>query len=325
MVVLVAAIVACGKSADPQTDDAGSAYSNYNGVYDGAEYDLAVARAPMATPEPAYFSSDIRQTSAQSTATSALIPSTDKIVYSGNATIETTAFDDTIERFEELVKSLGGFVEFSYVSGKPIIPEVKGTDGVYRPMYTAYRSATFTVRIPAVAFEGAKSTLGTLGNVTSLTSSAVNITAQYTDNEARLVMYRTEETRLNILLERADTIADIMSIESRLAQVQYEIESLETSKRNMDSQVSYSTLSVNIAEVEKYTETEQPHRTYWQQIGDALRDSIKAIGRFFAWLGKAIVAILPVLLIIAVVVLILVALVKSRRKRKAKKYADKEQ
>ena len=41
----------------------------------------------------------------------------DKIIYSANATIETTAFDDTVSKLEALIAQYGGFIESSSISG----------------------------------------------------------------------------------------------------------------------------------------------------------------------------------------------------------------
>ena len=55
--------------------------------------------------------------------------------------------------------------------------------------------------------------------------------------------------KLPQLLEKAETVADIIEIESRLSEVRYQIESMESQLRTIDNQVNYSTVYININEV----------------------------------------------------------------------------
>ena len=55
------------------------------------------------------------------------------------------------------------------------------------------------------------------------------------------------------LLEQATSIEDIITIESRLSEVRYQIESMESQLRTFDNQVDYSTVSISISEVKELT------------------------------------------------------------------------
>ena len=117
------------------------------------------------------------------------------------------------------------------------------------------------------------------------------------------------------MLEKAETVADMISIEERLSDVRYKIESLTSQLRNWQREVDYSTVNIKLREVEKLTEAPPDlPRTYWQQMGDGLSNTLKGIGRFFAWLFKAVVTRLPVLIILAVVAVAVIVIYRKRRK-----------
>ena len=172
---------------------------------------------------------------------------TEKVIYSGQADIETVGFDATIERVYEMLELNGGFIESSHIGGLNYAQRYYG--------YQAYRSARFVLRVPVERFDSIVNGGGleTLGNVTSKDSNAQNITAQFYDTESRLASLRTEEERLLAMLAKSDTVADMIAIEARLSEIRYNIESLTSTLRNWQNQVDYSDLTLYIQEVEKLT------------------------------------------------------------------------
>ena len=88
------------------------------------------------------------------------------------------------------------------------------------------------------------------------------MTSQYTDYEARLDSLRTQEERLLAMLEKSEDVESLIALEQRLADVRYELESIERNLRNLDLQISYSTINLNLQEVEVYTPTVPVQRTF---------------------------------------------------------------
>lgn len=234
----------------------------------------------------------------------------EKIIYTANANIETVDFDHTIELVYEMLDTYNAFLESSNVGGTNYSSAYYG--------HQTYRTAEFTIRVPKDNYTAMTTGLSTLGNVTSSRSDAQNITAQYTDTQSRLITYETEEDRLLVMLERADTVEDMIAIEERLSEVRYQIESLTATLKNWQNQVDYSTVSLYIQEVAELTDLIPVQRSYLQEIGDGLNSTLKGIANFFKWLLKAIIVALPVLIILVVIGLITLIIIRARlRKRKA--------
>ena len=165
--------------------------------------------------------------------------------------------------------------------------------------------------------------LDTVGNVTYLTSDAENITAQYSDVEAQVKSYDTQEQRLLEIMAQADTVEDMITLESRLSDVRMERERLEAQLQNWDRLVDYSTVSLFLTEVQELTpEPLEQEPSYLQQLGGTFMDSVHWMGQA-AKLGlKLLVAVIPVLLPIGVVILIVVLSCKAASKRKRNKQAE---
>ena len=228
----------------------------------------------------------------------------EKIIYSCYAEIETLTFEDTCQEVNRLIARYGGFLESSTVSGK-------------NHYYDSRRTAEYVIRIPRAYFEEVTGNLSTLGNVPYCSISAENITASYRDTESRLAAYRVEEERLLSMLEKAETVADMLDIESRLSEVRYEIESLTTTILGWDSLVNYSTITLYVEEVVELTETEE--LGYWERMGKDFMDNLRDVGEFFKDLFRGIVSSLPVLVVLGVVAAGTALIVRRIRKRRRAK------
>ncbi|MDR3296359.1 MAG: DUF4349 domain-containing protein [Clostridiales Family XIII bacterium] len=244
----------------------------------------------------------------------------EKIIYTADANIETTEFDAALEKTAAMIEKFGAFIESSSVNGLGYADAYYGGAG--------YRSANYRIRVPVKNFSAMTGSFPDLGNVIWQSSNAENITAQFIDTESRLNTYRTEESRLFLMLEQSTKIEDMILLEARLSEVRYEIERLTSSLRNWQNQVDYSTVNLNFTEVEKLTEQFALKRSYGQEIGDGLKASLRGVGAFFKSFLKIVIIALPVLVVLAVVVAVVFIVVKRagtfRRKRAKNDGAEKD-
>lgn len=242
----------------------------------------------------------------------------DKIIYSGDATVETTDFDATVAAVAELVKSYKGWIESSSVNGANYYSRSRG--------YSADRSASYTLRIPSERFSELMTNLSTLGNVPYTYIYTENVTAQYYDTQARLTAYQTQEARLLEMMEKAESVEDVIAIEEKLTELRYQIESLQSSLNNWDRRVNYSTLCLNIQEVQEYTPEKESKISYGRELWLALTGALKSTGNFFKNLLVFLVSALPAIVILAVLFFILRPVVKkAAMKKRAKKEKTEEE
>lgn len=293
--ILIFACAACGASSASRgavtegqmaADGASSSDVNYGGT--------AAAEAP---------SSGEGETETAPAAGTAGQVQSDKIIYSGYAEVEALDFDTALAGVYTLIDSCGGFLESSSVTG-----DNYGSSG-------DARSADFVIRIPAERFEEVTGSLSKLGNVPYTSTDAENITTQYSDTRSRLDAYEVEYDRLMAMLEKAETVEEMLAVEERLSDVRYNIESLTNTLSAWDSQVAYSTLRLHLAEVREYTET--PEAGYWQGVVNALSATLSAMGRFFKGLLRAIIAYSPVLVLLVALGAAVWLTVRRRRTKRA--------
>ena len=233
-----------------------------------------------------------------------------KLIRNVDMDIETEQFDELLSNLEKKVKELGGYIESS---------------GIYSNSYTysdnESRSASMTARIPADKLDAFLGAVSAQSNVTRKNENVDDITLTYVDLESHRNALQEEEKRLLSFMEDAETVEDLITIEDRLTDVRYQLESMESQLRTYDNQVNYSTVNMNIAEVEKYTPPAE--ETTGDRILRGLTERLEAIAEGFKEFGIGFVIHIPDFIVVAViiiVILIIVALiVRGRKKHRERK------
>ncbi len=307
--ILMLTLSACGSAS--REAQSGGAY--YNAAYDGDAYEAA----EIYTEAPAM---GLSMTAAKTAAPEEDAPEAnpEKIIYSSDVKVETTDFEGSLAKLDELLHAVGGWVESSSVNGANFYNQSRG--------YQSTRSASYTLRIPSSRFDELMATLSSLGNIPYTHTYTENVTAQYYDTEAHLKAYQTQEARLLEMMEVAETVEDIVILEDRLTELRYRIESLQSTLKNWDRRVSYSTVSLTVQEVQEYTPEPEVRVSYGQRLWRSLRDGVLGVTSFFKELLVWFVGALPTLVILTALFFLLRPVFRKwRAKRREKKAARRGQ
>lgn len=240
----------------------------------------------------------------------------EKIIYNADVTLETTAFDDALERIAALVKEMGGYMESTSISGSNYSSISRGKVGA--------RNAFYTIRIPSVRFSELIGTISDLGNVPYSNTYTRNVTTQYYDTQSRLDAYKVQEKRLLEMLSIAESVEDMLAIQKELTEVQYEIDSLTGTLRYYDNQVGYSTVSLTVNEVREYTPEPTIQLTYWERMSKGFKESMHKTAEFFTEFFLWFVTSLPWLVPLGIVLWIVVALLRRRAARNPERAAARQ-
>jgi Domain of unknown function (DUF4349) len=107
-------------------------------------------------------------------------------------------------------------------------------------------NTSLTIRVPSISYDTLILLIEQVGEKTDSKSVNVqDVTEEYIDVEARLKTKKELEARYREILKQANTVTDILSVESNLNSVRAEIESMEGRLKYLMSQISFSTLNLN--------------------------------------------------------------------------------
>lgn len=109
-----------------------------------------------------------------------------------------------------------------------------------------------TLRIPVHELQHAISDFKALGRTLSESQAGEEVTQKHTDLVARLQNSRETEQRLRaILQERTGKMQDVLQVEQQISRVRGEIESMEAEQRDLEHQVAFAGLNLQLTEEHK--------------------------------------------------------------------------
>lgn len=261
------------------------------------EYDTANAETPEKEEQPADTETNYVEK---------------KIVYNADLNAETKNIETALSDIYAALDQYKAYIE----------DESRDNWASYDTLYTR-RSANLTIRIPSKHFNAFIQGLSNENLlISSMNKTSTDYSEYYYDKESRINSLRVQETRLLELLEKASDVSTMLQIENNLTDVRYQIESLTKELKTIDSNVQYSTITMYIREVERYTQPETEPQTFGDELKETIKDSyenfIEFLKEFLFWFIGAF----PYLVILGVIIFGIAKVSKKRNKKKKEKQAE---
>jgi len=219
--VLVVLLAGCGAGGDAE-----STTSKAAGQVAPASEDASGGASDEVT------SSD--QVGAPGERTSArVLPIGRDIVYRGQVTVRVGDVARAAARAESLAVGVDGVV---FSEETTVDPRQGGGPG----------QATLSLRVPPTQFASTLDALGALGTELSRTRSAQDVTAELADTGSRVRSQERSVARVRALLSEADTIGEVVQVESELARREADLESLQAQLARLADVTDLASIDVTL-------------------------------------------------------------------------------
>lgn len=202
-----------------------------------------------------------------------------------------------------LARKLGGSVEAQQI----------GTNDAADPARPAPSSdyGYVTLRVPSARVTDALDALDDIGTVTATSVNRTDVTATKIDLEARVGALETSVERLQEIMAKTGSVADLVAAEGALSERQATLESYRQQLDQLTDQVTLSTLSVSLSATERANADPAGFTdgisTGWNGLVATLNALIVAVGFLLPWLAVAAAA--------ALIVWLVARAVRGRRRR----------
>jgi len=203
-----------------------------------------------------------------------------KIVREGSITLEVEDIAETMDEVAEMAEELNGYVVASY-----------------KHEYERGVSGHITIRVPVERFDEAFVRLRQLAiAVPYETTTAKDVTEEYVDLEAQLSNLLATEAQYLALLEKAETVEEMLKVQKELSNVRGQIEQIEGRMQYLEQTSETSLIAVDLEETKGLAEP-------WSASA-ALQSAVRGLTTFgrglatvLIWLGIFCWAWVPPLVI----------------------------
>ncbi len=246
----------------------------------------------------------------------------EKLVYTCDLTIQTLDYENCVQTIKDNINTYKGIIESETEN-----------DEAYRWYYEDYVKKSGTrylyleVRIPSGKYYEFLDTLEGNGKIVSKSSFVENISKQYYETDAMIQSLEIQQDRLLEMMQKAYDIEDMITIESRLSEVQYQLSLYKNQLASMDSDVEYSTIKINVEEVMEYKQDEPMVKT--NTFLDRLKNTFAETWEFFLEMLEGMlffaIRMLPIALVVGVIAFVIRLIIVTDKKKRLRKMQDMQQ
>jgi len=203
-----------------------------------------------------------------------------KIVREGLITLEVEEIAGSMDEIAEMADELNGYVVSSY-----------------KYEYERGVSGHITIRVPVEEFDEALVRLRQLAiAVPYETTEARDVTEEYVDLEAQLTNLLATEAQYLVLLEKAETVEEMLKVQKELSNVRGQIEQIEGRMKYLEQTSETSLIDVALQETEGLTEPWSASAAF-QSAVRGLTTFGRGLATVLIWLGIFCWAWVPPLVI----------------------------
>ena len=149
----------------------------------------------------------------------------------------------------------------------------------------------------------------------SFNESAEDVSERYYDTAGRLITQQLKMERLQALLAKAQSVEDLIAIESAISDTQLEIDQLTGSLQGMDSRVADATLDLTLSELSSAQTAQNKEETLPERIASGMRAALEGFKLLMGDLIVFLAVALPYLIVLAVIILLVRTMIKRRKKQ----------
>ncbi|MFB6843097.1 DUF4349 domain-containing protein [Streptomyces sp. NPDC056361] len=173
----------------------------------------------------------------------------------------------------------------------------------------AYVTSQVVLRVPQERYDSVLTELAGTGKLLSRKADAKDVTDQVVDVESRIATQRASVARVRALMQRAERLADVVTLEGELSRRQADLESLLAQQASLKDRTTLATITLELMEKAKPQAEPEEGRP---GFGDALSGGWNALVGAVTWVGIVLAALAPWLAVALIVFVLWRRLVRPR-------------
>ncbi|MEU4076933.1 DUF4349 domain-containing protein [Streptomyces venezuelae] len=180
-----------------------------------------------------------------------------------------------------------------------------------------YVVSRVVLRVPQERYDSVLSELAGTGKLLARKADAKDVTEQVVDVESRIATQRASVARVRALMERAEKLTDVVTLEGELSRRQADLESLLAQQSSLRDKTSLATITLELSQKEKAPRAEDPEDGRPGFL-DALAGGWNSLVGAAAWVVVVLAALAPWLAVALIAFVLWRRLIRPRTARRAR-------
>ena len=234
----------------------------------------------------------------------------EKKIRTVNMSLECKSMESAAKELKDKVKAQGGYIESEDYSA---ISQWNDT-----------KRMSFTIRIPKENVDSFLDFLNGEGRILSKSENLQDVRLQYRDAKNHIKALETEQERILALMEKAETVDQLIALENRLTEIRYQLDSYNSEILDYDNKVDFSTIYLELQESIDGKINQSGNYSFFDWVRDGFIRNLFGIRLFFSDLALFVLVFIPqILLVLLIILLIVFANKKLLNKKKKEKQPER--
>ncbi|MFI8419381.1 DUF4349 domain-containing protein [Streptomyces sp. NPDC085479] len=204
-------------------------------------------------------------------------PAAQHVIRTASLSVEVEKVAETADRVRAVAASAGGRVES------------ETTERVE----DRYDHSTMVLRVPQERYDHVLSELAGTGTLLARKAEAQDVTDQVVDVESRIATQRASVARVRALMDRAERLADVVTLEGELSRRQADLEALLAQQASLKDRTSLATITLSLTEKERPVVEDERTDDSRPGLGESLSGGWGALTAVVAWVLVVLAALAP--------------------------------
>lgn len=253
-VVALSGLTSCAQSPSGSTAD--SSVATGSADMDSADMDSAAKVAPQVPAAPAQEIADVSRNEPPIEKNATQSP---QLIKKASLSLSVDSVEESFEKVREIVNAQQGDLLSLHDQGEN------------------QRRITSEMRVPQQSLEATLDAIAKIGTVRDRTISTEDVSSQLIDIQARLSNARKSETALQEIMSRSGDISDVLEVSRELSNVRQSIEQMAAQQKSLQTQVSYSTISLSLESAIAASPTKP---AFTRQLSNSWESATHSVGEF---------------------------------------------
>ncbi|MFJ5933560.1 DUF4349 domain-containing protein [Streptomyces sp. NPDC093071] len=157
----------------------------------------------------------------------------------------------------------------------------------------AYLASRIVLRVPQEKYDSVLAELAGTGRLLNRKADAEDVTDQVVDVQSRIATQRASVARVRELMDRADQLSDVVTLEAELSRRQADLEALLAQQSSLKDRTSLATITLQLTEKRKEQPKAEEREEGRPGFLDALAGGWNALVGVVAWILIVLAALAP--------------------------------